>query len=82
VVGERTFGEGSVQKTIELPDGAALLLTVAKYEGPDGKKIQDNAVTPNVAVDQTADQDDVEAAPAKGDEPLTKALNLLKAKAA
>ena len=49
VVGERTFGEGSVQKTIELPDGAALLLTVAKYEGPDGKKIQDEAVTPNVA---------------------------------
>ena len=49
VVGERTFGEGSVQKTIELPDGAALLLTVAKYEGPDGKKIQDDAVTPNVA---------------------------------
>ena len=34
VVGERTFGEGSVQKTIELPDGAALLLTVAKYRGP------------------------------------------------
>ena len=48
VVGERTFGEGSVQKTIELPDGAALLLTVAKYEGPDGKKIQDDAVTPTV----------------------------------
>jgi carboxyl-terminal processing protease len=46
VVGERTFGEGSVQKTIELPDGAALMLTVAKYEGPDGKKIQDEAVNP------------------------------------
>ena len=48
VVGERTFGEGSVQKTIDLPDGAALMLTVAKYESPDGKKIQDDAVTPNV----------------------------------
>ena len=34
VVGERTFGEGSVQKTIELPDGGALMLTVAKYRGP------------------------------------------------
>ena len=50
VVGERTFGEGSVQKTIELPDGAALLLTVAKYETPAGKKIQDEAVTPTVLV--------------------------------
>ena len=38
VVGERTFGEGSVQKTIELPDGAALLLTVAKYQSPAGKR--------------------------------------------
>jgi carboxyl-terminal processing protease len=82
VVGERTFGEGSVQKTIELPDGAALLLTVAKYEGPDGKKIQDEAVTPNVVVGQTIDEEDENAPTQKGDEPLEKALNLLKAKAA
>ena len=80
VVGERTFGEGSVQKTIELPDGAALLLTVAKYESPDGKKIEDDAVTPSVAVEEPIVDDDSEAAPAKGDEPLTKALDLLKAK--
>lgn len=79
VVGERTFGEGSVQKTIELPDGAALLLTVAKYESPDGKKIEDDAVTPNVAV-ETPLLDDDQATPAKGDEPLNKALDLLKAK--
>jgi len=82
VVGERTFGEGSVQKTIELPDGAALLLTVAKYESPDGKKIEDEAVTPNVAVEEPIVDDDQEAAPPKGDEPLTKALDLLKAKSA
>ena len=54
VVGERTFGEGSVQKTIELPDGAALMLTVAKYEGPAGKKIQDEAVTAQRAGRQAA----------------------------
>ena len=82
VVGERTFGEGSVQKTIELPDGAALLLTVAKYQGPDGKKIQDEAVTPTVAVGHPVEDEDDEAAPTKGDEPLDKALQLLKAKAA
>ena len=81
VVGERTFGEGSVQKSIELPDGAALLLTVAKYEGPDGKKIQDEAVTPTVEVGKASEDDfDVEQAPSKGDEPLDKALELLKAK--
>jgi carboxyl-terminal processing protease len=81
VVGERTFGEGSVQKTIELPDGAALLLTVAKYEGPDGKKIQDEAVTPNVVVTQTSDDDlGIDTSTPKSDEPLDKALALLKAK--
>jgi len=80
VVGERTFGEGSVQKTIDLPDGAALLLTVAKYEAPDGKKIQDEAVTPNVLVGQTLDEEDEEAPQPKGDQPLDKALELLKAK--
>ncbi len=80
VVGERTFGEGSVQKTIELPDGAALLLTVAKYQSPNGKKIEDDAVTPNVAVEEPIVDDEQEAAPPKGDEPLTRALDLLKAK--
>jgi len=82
VVGERTFGEGSVQKTIELPDGAALLLTIAKYEGPDGKKIQDEAVAPNVLVGQSQDDDVDDDTPQqnKGDEPLNKALELLKAK--
>ena len=80
VVGERTFGEGSVQKTIELPDGAALLLTVAKYESPSGNKIEDDAVKPNVAVEEPIVDDEQEAAPPKGDEPLTKALDLLKAK--
>lgn len=80
VVGERTFGEGSVQKTIELPDGGALLLTVAKYEGPDGKKIQDDAVTPTVQVGQASDDDFEENAAPKEDEPLNKALELLKSK--
>jgi carboxyl-terminal processing protease len=82
VVGERTFGEGSVQKTIELPDGSALFLTVAKFEGPDGKKIQDEAVAPTVMVGQTTedDIDDDNPQPSKGDEPLNKALELLKAK--
>ena len=81
VVGERTFGEGSVQKTIELPDGAALLLTVAKFEGPDGKKIQDEAVAPTVVVGQNQDDDvDEETPQPKSDETLNKALALLKAK--
>jgi carboxyl-terminal processing protease len=83
VVGERTFGEASVQKTIELADGSALVLTVAKYQGPDGKKIQDEAVLPNVVVGRQVDDDsddDTQPPSPKGDEPLNKALELLKAK--
>jgi carboxyl-terminal processing protease len=80
VVGERTFGEGSVQKTIELPDGGALMLTVAKFEGPDGKKIQDDAVVPTVQVGQSVEDEFEENPSPKGDEPLNKALELLKAK--
>jgi carboxyl-terminal processing protease len=80
VVGERTFGEGSVQKTFELPDGSALLLTVAKYQTQGGKKIQDEAVTPTVLVGQPFDEEIEEAPPAKNDDALAKALELLKAK--
>jgi carboxyl-terminal processing protease len=91
VVGDRTFGEGVVQKTIDLPDGAALLLSVAKYESPSGKKIQDDAVTPNVTVSPSIDQylaEEEGTAPNPSetekphtDDQLMKALDLLKAKA-
>jgi carboxyl-terminal processing protease len=50
LVGERTFGEGAQQKTFELPDGAALILSVAKYQSPSGKKLQDDGVTPGTLV--------------------------------
>jgi carboxyl-terminal processing protease len=60
VVGDKTFGEGSVQKVLPMPDGSALILSVAKYYSPLGKAIQDTAVTPNVLV---ADVDDDAAAP-------------------
>ncbi|HEY0795764.1 MAG TPA: S41 family peptidase [Acidisarcina sp.] len=67
LVGDRTFGEGSVQKTFELPDGAALILSIAKYESPSGKKIQDESVTPNVLVasneDLAAPSDDEDEGP-------------------
>ena len=96
LVGEKTFGEGAQQKTFELPDGAALILSVAKYESPSGKKLQDDGVTPDVLVasnfDQAAVVDD-DATPADNqpapvkptvtvDDQLSKALALLKNKAA
>jgi carboxyl-terminal processing protease len=96
LVGEKTFGEGAQQKTFELPDGAALILSIAKYESPSGKKLQDEGVTPGtlvasnveqaVVVDEDSTQPDTQATPAKPtvtvDEQLSKALALLKNKAA
>jgi carboxyl-terminal processing protease len=95
LVGEKTFGEGGEQKTFDLPNGAALILTVAKYESPSGKKLQDEGVTPNVVVASAGDQADgvddevapAQAAPApfkkptmQTDDQLTKALDILKNK--
>ena len=64
LVGEKTFGDGSQQRTFELPDGAAIILSVAKYETPSGKKYQDDGLTPPVAIASAremaaaADEDD------------------------
>ncbi len=57
VVGDKTFGDGSVQKTIEMPDSSALILSVAKYYSPSGKAIQDAAVTPNVLIADSTEDD-------------------------
>jgi len=91
VVGARTFGDGSVQKLIEMPDNSALILSIAKYYSPSGKAIQDAAVTPNVLVadseDEISSPDDEQppapedkAAPPKNpqDDQLNKALEILK----
>ncbi len=70
VVGDKTFGDGSVQKLIDLPDGSALILSVAKYYSPSGKAIQDVAITPNVLI---ADTDDDAAAPDEEQDSTTPA---------
>jgi len=90
VVGDKTFGDGSVQKTIDLQDGGALILSVAKYYSPSGKAIQDNAITPNVLVADTDDgigpDDEEQPAPPEQearpktsvDDQLNKAVEVLK----
>ncbi len=91
VVGDKTFGEGAIQKVIEMPDGSALILSVAKYYSPSGKALEDTAITPNVMV---ADNNDDFAVPdeddnavegqtqqkktAQPDDQLNKAIEVLK----
>jgi carboxyl-terminal processing protease len=64
VLGDKTFGDGAVQQMFPLPDGSAVMLSIAKYYSPSGKAIQDTAVTPNILV---ADSDDY-ASPDDGDD--------------
>jgi len=55
VLGDKSFGAGSVQKTVDLQDGGALILSIAKYYTPAGRAIQDVAVTPNILVPDKAE---------------------------
>ena len=50
VLGEKTFGKGSVQSVINLDDGSALKLTTAKYYTPSHKVIHEHGITPDVVV--------------------------------
>jgi carboxyl-terminal processing protease len=57
LVGETTFGKGSVQNVMQLPDGSAVRFTTAKYYTPSRQVIQENGVAPNIRVTLTADQE-------------------------
>jgi carboxyl-terminal processing protease len=57
LVGETTFGKGSVQNVMQLPDGSAVRFTTAKYYTPSKQVIQGNGVAPNIRVAMTADQE-------------------------
>jgi len=50
ILGEKTFGKGSVQSILPLPDGSALRLTTAKYYTPSHKVIHEEGITPDVSV--------------------------------
>src|SRR6185312_3194656 len=78
VVGNKTFGSGSVQRVIDIPDGSALILSVAKYYMPSGKAIEDMdplhaGVTPNILVASTDDdgllEDEDSATPSTPEKP-------------
>jgi carboxyl-terminal processing protease len=57
LVGETTFGKGSVQNVLQLPDGSAVRFTTAKYYTPSRQVIQGNGVTPNIRVGMTPEQE-------------------------
>jgi len=73
IMGTQTFGKGSVQTVIELDDGSALKLTIARYYTPSGRSIQEHGITPDIQVDQVKMAD---LKPQHGDEPQQKERDL------
>ncbi|WP_375427343.1 S41 family peptidase [uncultured Sphingomonas sp.] len=57
VMGERTFGKGSVQTLLPVGPKTALRLTTARYFTPSGKSVQEGGIEPDIAVPQLSDPD-------------------------
>jgi len=75
MVGEQSYGKGSVQEIAPLSDGGSLKVTIAHWYTPEGKSIQDGGITPDVEVEYTLD--DYE----NGTDPqLAKALEIIRGK--
>jgi len=86
VLGEQSFGKGSVQSILPLSDGSALRLTTAKYYTPSHKVIHEKGITPDVTVPMSAEEEryyaikrsgaPLDALDAKERELVTKAQDL------
>jgi carboxyl-terminal processing protease len=61
VMGSTTFGKGSVQQIIQLPNGGGLKLTVARYYTPKGKSIQAKGIVPDVILVSESEQGKIES---------------------
>lgn len=72
IVGEKTFGKGSVQDAIELPGGSGLHITIAHWLTPDGSSIHEKGIEPDVKV-ELKDEDSKQ----NRDPQLEKALEII-----
>jgi len=57
IMGERSFGKGSVQTLLQLDENSALRLTTARYYTPSGRSVQEGGIRPDIAVPQISDPD-------------------------
>jgi carboxyl-terminal processing protease len=74
ILGENTYGKGSVQSIIPLKNGGGIRLTISKYYLPSGKSISDVGVLPDIFVEEAGDDFKIGG---KTDNQLKYAVNLL-----
>lgn len=55
IVGEKSFGKGSVQEVRDLPQGASLKITIAKWFTPKGNSISDHGIAPDIEIKRSED---------------------------
>jgi carboxyl-terminal processing protease len=58
IMGERSFGKGSVQSLLPLGKDSALKLTTARYYTPSGRSVQEGGIVPDIRVPQLSDPDE------------------------
>jgi len=73
ILGENTYGKGSVQSIIPLKNGGGMRLTISKYYLPSGKSISDVGVIPDIFVEEAGDDFKINT---KTDNQLNYAINL------
>jgi len=56
LMGETTFGKGSVQELVDLPEGSSLKVTIARWFTPDGTSISEAGLPPDIEIKRTAEQ--------------------------
>ncbi|OGN16772.1 MAG: hypothetical protein A3C88_00185 [Candidatus Yanofskybacteria bacterium RIFCSPHIGHO2_02_FULL_50_12] len=79
IVGEKTFGKGSVQELINQRDNSSLKVTIAKWFTPAGISISDKGIEPDIKVEiPEEDRPNMEIGNPEKDPQLQKALDLLK----
>ena len=85
VVGERTYGDAAIRKPVVMDDGAAVILSVAKFHNSNGKALQDVGVMPSVPVadlePQELNEEDAPVPPVKKEEKPKSTEDLILKKA-
>jgi carboxyl-terminal processing protease len=71
ILGEKTFGKGSVQEVVNLSDGSLVKVTVARWLTPKGKLIEGKGIDPDIEIKNESDKEDL---------VLNKAIEILKNK--